>query len=377
GDAGTKDAGPEDAGPTDAGPTDAGPIDPECLEPGWTTRLLDEGADNAEMVFLFDAKGVGHFAYVKASRLYVGSTNPGDAPRRIGDALSYQPLRMVRDSLGASHVLFTQNDWVYYTHDRSGTWELYPLLQGIPAGLAFDAWGGLHVLMQQTLPQQGTIYVYGLRPGTAGWRTFPLPELGRAGELEHLAVDASDHLHILFLRRGSFWSTPVYATNATGAWTVEPLDWQVPSEAGRPRFHFQLDARGRPHVLGSDAAGTWWWVKDGGEWQRQFMGAFQSYSPALHMGDDGPSHALLQDQEFRRFSRMSVRALTPGMDGGSATPWVPLESSDGGVAIPVGAALHVADHGVVRVGSPYITYTPTDGGPDKVTRGLRYSRYCP
>ena len=380
GDGGTGDGGARDGGSdagSDGGAGDAGPMDFWCAGPGWTTRLLDEGMGNAEMPFLFDAKGVGHFAYVKDTRIYVGSTNPGDVPRRIGEALSYQPLRMVRDSLGASHVLFTQNDWVYYTHDRSGAWELYPLLQGLPAALTFDAWGGLHVLMQQTLPQQGTIYVHGLRPGTAGWRTLPLPELGQVGELEQLAVDASDRLHILFLRREFLGSIPVYATNATGAWTVEPLDWEIPSGSGRPRFQLQLDARGRPHVLGVDAAGTWWWVKDGTQWQRQFMGPFQSHAPALYMGADGPSHALLQDREDKQFSRMSVWAVTPGMDGGSATPWLPLESSDGGVAVPVGGALHVDAHGVVRVGTPYVTYTPVDGGPDKVTRGLRYSRYCP
>ena len=347
------------------------------MEPGWTTRLLDEGGDDTEMAFSFDAQGVGHYAFAKGSWLYVGTTKPGDTPHLVDDASGSQHVHMVRDSRGSHHVLFARNEGVYYAHDETGSWETHSLGAGRPSGLAFDAGGVLHVLMQQTLPQLGTIYVHGTHPGTTSWLPRNLTELGRAGNQEQLVVDASNHLHILFLRRTFSGSTHVYATDATGAWTVEPPDWAMPVESERPRVQLQVDARGRAHVVGSDASGTWWWAKDGDSWQRHFLGPFQSHGPALRMGDDGPSHVLLDDSDEVRPGRMAVWALTPGVDGGSITPWLPVEPSHDGGTFPVGTALHVDDGGVVRVGYPYVAYTDVDGGAPKVKRGLRYARYCP
>ncbi|RKH28548.1 hypothetical protein [Corallococcus sicarius] len=380
-DAGPGDAGPEDAGTEDAGPTDAGPVEPGCLEPGWTARVLDEGADNAEMAFHFDAKGVGHYAYAKESRLYVGTTKPGDAPRRIDDVVSIQAVRMAVDSLGAHHVLFGQNDWVYYAHDRGGTWQTHALGEGRPAAITFDLWGVLHVLIERPLPDGGAVYVYGIRPGSpTGW-TVQLKEVGQTGTREQLVADASNRMHVLFLRTagGGADDIPVYATDATGGWTAEPLEWAVPLDSPRPRLHLQVDAQGRPHVLGSDAAGAWWWVKDGAQWQRHSLGPLYSHGPALRMGDTGPSHMLLDhDDAAAKTSHLFVRTLAPETDGGSTTPWLPVEASDGGLAFPINTALHTEDGGVVRVGYPYIHYMTTPGTPlPKVTRGLRYARYCP
>ena len=325
----------DDAGAQDGGPRDAGPVEPGCLEPGWTTRVLDEGADNADMAFHFDTKGVGHYTYTKGSRLYVGTTKPGDMPQRIDEAVSIQAVRLVVDSQGAHHVLFGQNDWVYYAHDRGGTWETHALAQGNPAGIAFDGWGVLNVLMKQTHPELGMVYVHGLRPGTPNWQTTRLPELGPTGDREQLVADASNHMHVIFIRSPSRGEPdiPMYATNATNGWTAEPMDWKVPIDSPRPRPRLDVDAQGRPHVLGSDASGTWWWVKEGAQWQRHSLGPLHGHGPALHMEGAGPSHALLDDDnEAAGTSHLLVQALTPGTDGGSITPWLPVESSDGGLA---------------------------------------------
>ncbi|RKG63545.1 hypothetical protein D7W79_40140 [Corallococcus exercitus] len=353
----------------------------ECggTAPGWTTRVLDEGVDSVTEAFVFDARGVGHYAYSKGTHVYVGTTLPEGGPVQAGDVWAAYSTHMAVGADGTHHLLVQQQDSVAYAHDTGGVWRSEVVGKGWAAAIALDAQGAPHLLIGQTTAAQG--YLHGTRTAEGTWTLTPLETAGGRGERERMKLDAAGHLHAVFLRAQGALSQVVYATDMSGTWTVEPLDFWVPMNSPLLRVALELDAAGHPRLLASTEQGAWLWVKDGGTWTRQGLGAFLSRGPALAMGPGNLSWALLDDAETYAAdngspSQLVVKSLYGQSPVGSTAP-LTVESLDGGTAFPSNSAVHVDAQDRIQVGFTYVHYhRPPDGGT-VTTRGLRYARYCP
>ncbi|MGE6760052.1 hypothetical protein ACQKGO_18710 [Corallococcus interemptor] len=380
------DAGDEDAG-TDGGDggglPDAGTEDGGVCGAGrgWRTHVLDEGINSLTSTFLFDAQGVGHFAYAKGLDLYVGTTRPGDTPSRLGEAWAAIDVHMAVAPDGTHHVLYQQGEHAGYATDARGTWDFNILGRFWARAVALDAQGQVHVLIAQPAPQVG--YLHAFKASNGAWLMPPLEELGEVGDRERMAVDANGHLHIVFARGYGSTSQVHYASNASGTWVVEPLDWQVPIGSPRLRIALEVDSTGRPSLLGSDNQGAWLWVREDSGWKPYGMGAFRSRGPALSRDPYSPDirNALLDDADANTngsTSQLSVKTLY-GTDIVGSTPPLVLQTLDGGNAFPGLSSIHVDEQDVLQLAFSYVHYDyPPDGGlPVTTTRGLRYARYCP
>ncbi|NBD12618.1 hypothetical protein [Corallococcus silvisoli] len=377
------DAGGSDGG-TDAGDAgedpDAGPGEQSCGKSGWTTQVLDEGLDSLSATFVFDARGVGHYAYSKDSHLYVGTTRPGDAPMQVGGVATAYDVNMAVAADGTHHVLFQQGDSFGYAHDTGGVWHSELLGKGWIGAIALDSQGAPHLFIGQPSMLMG--YLYGTRSEDGTWSLTPLNALGIAGDRERLVVDAAGHLHTVFVRTLSGSFQAVYATNAAGTWTEEPLDWTIPNGSPRFRIALRVDAAGQPSLLGSDSQGASLWVKDGSGWKQQRLGGLLSRGPSLTESPSGLGVALLDDAAPDANSSGSPSQwVVKTWDGPSVvgtTPPALLETRDGGNALLGDSAVHVDAQDAVQAGLFYIHYTSPDGGGlPQMTRGLRYARYCP
>ncbi|RKG62113.1 hypothetical protein D7X30_01945 [Corallococcus sp. AB011P] len=362
-----------DAG-TDGGVCGAGP--------GWTTHVVDEGINSLTSTFIFDAQGVGHYAYAKGLDFYVGTTRPGETPARLGEAWAAIDVNMAVAADGTHHVLYQQGEYVGYATDAQGTWDFNILGRGWSRAVALDAQGQVHVLIARPSPQVG--YLLGHRAANGAWSLPPVEELEAAGDRERLAVDANGHLHLAFARGHGITSQVVYASNASGTWVTEPLDWDIPVSSPRLRIALEVDPTGRPSLVGSDEQGAWLWVKEDNGWTSYGLGAFRSRGPALSRSLFFPNirHVLLDDADAAAntngsTSQMIVKMLYGTAPVGSTRPLV-LETLDGGNAFPGPSSIHVDEQDQIQVGFTYVHYDyPPDGGALQTTRGLRYARYCP
>ncbi|NOK23611.1 hypothetical protein [Corallococcus carmarthensis] len=362
---------------------DAGTDGGECATPGWKTRVLDEGLDVITAAFVFDAQGVGHYAYSKDSHLHVGTTRPGDVPVQVSSVWTAYDVHMAVGTDGTHHVLFQQGDNVGYAHDTGGVWRTQLLGEGWTGAITLDAHDAPHLLIGRPYPQVG--YLLGTRSNTGSWTLTPLEAVGAKGDRERLAVDATGHVHLVFVRmdeRGKF--QVVYASNTSGTWLAEPLDWRIPLSSPRYRIALEVDPTGRPSLLASDTQGAWLWVKEASGWTSHGLGAFLSRGPALSRNAAYPSllHVLMDDADVNAdlngsASQLIVKTLSDTSPVGSTPPLV-LETRDGGNAFPGPSAVHVDAQDRMQVGFSYVHYfRPADGGAPETTRGLRYARYCP
>ncbi|NPC76468.1 hypothetical protein HPP05_42835 [Corallococcus exiguus] len=381
------DAGEEDGG-SDEGDggalPDSGTDGGECgAGPGWTTRVLDEGIDIIISAFVFDAQGVGHYAYSKNSRLHVGTTRPGDVPVRLESVWTAYDVYMAVATDGTHHVLFQQGNNVGYAHDTGGIWRSQVLREGWAAAITLDAQDAPHLLIGRPYPQVG--YLHGTRSSTGSWDMAPLEAVGAKGDRERMAVDAAGHVHIVFVRMDNMGKYQVvYASNTSGAWLVEPLDWRIPLSSPRYRIALEVDSEGRPSVVGSDTQGAWLWTKEASGWTSYGLGAFLSRGPALSRNAAHPTlrNVLLDDADANAdfsgsTSQLVVKALYGTSSVGSTLP-LTLETLDGGNALPASSAVHMDAQDRLQVGFSYVHYYyPPDGGTMETTRGLRYARYCP
>ncbi|GMT98134.1 hypothetical protein KH5H1_22530 [Corallococcus caeni] len=380
-----EDAGPGTGDAGDAGgDPDAGTDGGVCgAGPGWTAQVLDENIDSLATAFVFDAQGVGHYAYSKDAHLYVGTTRPGDAPARVENVWTTGfDVHMKLAPDGTHHVLYQYGEHVGYATDANGAWEFSYLERGWASAIALDAEGRPHVLIARPAPLVG--YLYGFESATGTWSQAVLEEVGAVGDRERMTVDANGHVHFVFARMSGAQSQVVYASNVSGTWAAEPLSWWLPTGSPRLRIALEVDATGRPSLLGSDDQGAWLWVKEDSGWKSYGLGAFRSRGPALTRSALFPNirHALLDDADpdanvNGSASRLVVKALY-GTDPVATTPPLVLETLDGGNALPGPSSLQVDDQGRVQVGLSYAHYTyPAGGGLPKVTRGLSYAHYCP
>ncbi|RKH50884.1 hypothetical protein [Corallococcus aberystwythensis] len=372
----------------DAGEQGDGGVDPDAgtggeactAVPGWTTRVLDEGIDNITTAFVFDAQGVGHYAYSKDERLHVGTTRPGDVPVRVEGVTLPFDMTLALGPGGTRHLLFQQGTQVGYAHDTGGVWQPQLLATGWSAALALDAQGAPYLLIGQPSPQMG--YVLGTRSPTGGWDLTPLEALGIKGDRERMVVDAAGHLHVAFVRPQGTNNQVVYASNASGTWSAEPLDWWLPLSSPRYRIALEVDALGQPSVVGSNSQGAWLWTKEASGWKSYGLGAYLSRGPAVVRSARYPNirHVLLDDADpnadvHGSNSQMVLRSLYDTTVYG-ATPPLVLETRDGGNAFPGASALHVADQDQAQAGFSYVHYNHLPDGGLETTRGLRYARYC-
>ncbi|CAM4209630.1 hypothetical protein COEX109129_13470 [Corallococcus exiguus] len=368
-DAGEDGGGLPDAG-TDGGVCGAGP--------GWTTQVVDEGIDALTATFVFDARGVGHYAYSKNSNLHVGTTRPGDAPTRVWDVWTAYDVTMDVAADGTHHVLFQQGNNVVYASDANGTWKSRVLAEGWTGAIALDAQGVPHVLFRRPAPQVG--YLYGTRSAKGEWSLSPIEALGNSDGIERMAVDANGHVHLVFVRWYGTQSQVVYASNVSGTWTAEPLEWRLLLNSPRFRIALEVDPTGQPSLLASDSLGASLWVKEATGWKSYGLGAFQSRGPALTRSAFLPDirYALLDDADMKASTSQLVVQTLNGTSTVDTTPPLGLESLDGGTAFPGPSSVHVDDQDQVQVGFSYVHYYyPPDGGAVQTTRGLRYARYCP
>ncbi|NOK14960.1 hypothetical protein [Corallococcus exercitus] len=370
------DAGGEDTPDAGTGGEACGAV------PGWTTRVLDEGIDVITAAFVFDAQGVGHYAYSKDSHLHVGTTRPGDVPVRVDSVWTAYEVHMAVGADGTHHVLFQQGNNVGYAHDTGGVWQSQLLGEGWTGDIALDAQGAPHLLIGRAFPQVG--YLHGTRSTTGSWDLTPLETVGPIGDRERMVVDAAGHVHIVFARAYGTHSQVVYASDASGTWTPEPLDWELPVSSPRLRIALEVDATGRPSLLASDDQGAWLWVKEDSGWKSHGLGAIRSRGPALTRSAFLPNirHALLDDANADANTNGSVSQLLVktlyGTASVGATPPLVLETRDGGNAFPGPSAVYVDEQDQIQAGFSYVHYFyPPDGGTVQTTRGLRYARYCP
>ncbi|MBN9682221.1 MULTISPECIES: hypothetical protein [unclassified Corallococcus] len=387
------DAGEDDAGsdggdgsePPDAGDGGDGPVldGGACgAGRGWTSRVLEEEIDNLTASFVFDAQGVGHYAYSKDELLYVGTTRPGDVPVRVEGVARPFEMSMAVAADGTRHVMYEQGTAVGYAHDTGGVWQARLLVTGWSTALALDARGEPHLLIGLLAPQVG--YVLGTRDAQGNWVMTPLEGVGPRGDRERMVVDSAGHLHIALVRTHGTQNQVVYASNASGTWTEEPLDWWLPLSSPRYRIALEVDAEGRPSVVGSNTQGAWLWTKEATGWKSYGLGAYLSRGPALVRSARSPDvrHVLLDDADVNAFengstSQVSVRKLY-GTSPAFATPPFVLETRDGGNAFPGPSALHVDDQDRIQAGFSYVHYEhQPDGGAPPTTRGLRYVQFCP
>ncbi|RKG73614.1 hypothetical protein D7W82_38790 [Corallococcus sp. CA049B] len=361
-----------DAG-TDGGVCGAGP--------GWTTQVVDEGIDALTATFVFDAQGVGHYAYSKNSNLHIGTTRPGDVPTRVWNVWTAYDVNMVVAADGTHRVLYQQGEQVGYATDASGTWTFDILVRGWARAIALDSQGRAHVLIAKS-SMDG--YLLGTVAANGTWSLPPVEALGAVGDRERLVVDANGHGHLVFARGFGTKSQVLYASNASGTWITEPLDWMIPLNSPRLRIALEVDSTGRPSLLASDDQEARLWVKEDSGWRSYALGAFRSRGPALSRSASVPDlrHALLDDAAIDAdvtggTSQLLVQTLD-GTSPAGATPPLVLETLDGGNAFPGHSSVHVDDQDQVQVGFSYVHYYfPPDGGALQTTRGLRYARYCP
>ncbi|AFE07441.1 hypothetical protein COCOR_07277 [Corallococcus coralloides DSM 2259] len=350
--------------------------------PGWTTRVLDEESDNISGSFVFDAQGVGHYAYSKKELLYVGTTRPGDVPVQVQGVTRPFEMSMAVAADGTRHLMFEQGTAVGYAHDTGGVWQAQLLVTGWSSALALDARGEPHLLIGLLPPQVG--YVLGTRDAQGNWTMTPLAGVGPRGDRERMVVDAAGHIHIALVRSNSLDNQVVYVSNASGTWTEEPLDFWLLMSSPRYRVTLEVDATGRPSLVGSNSQGAWLWTKEASGWKSYGLGAYMSRGPALvrNAGSANVRHVLLDDADVNAFengstSQVVVRRIQ-GTSASSATPPLVLETRDGGNAFPGPSALHVDDQGRFQAGFFYVHYEKDlDGVARPTTRGLRYAQYCP
>lgn len=374
------DAGEDDG--SDGGGLPAGDGGVCGAGPGWTTQVVDEGIDVLTAAFVFDAQGVGHYAYSKGSNLHVGTTRPGDAPTRLWDIWTAYDVALAVAADGTHHVLLQQGNNVAYASDAGGSWKARMLAEGWMGAIAVDAQGLPHVLIRRASPKVG--YLYGTLSTRGEWSLSPIEALGISDGLERMAVDANGHVHVVYVRWSGSTSQVFYASNVSGTWTVEPLEWRLPLNSPRLRVGLEVDPTGRPSLLASDGQGASLWVKEDSGWKAYGLGAFLSRGPALSRSAFAPDlrHALLDDAALNAGSTGSASQLVvQTLDGTSTigtTPPLVLETLDGGNAFPGPSSVQVDDQDQVQVGFSYVHYFyPPDGGAVQTTRGLRYARYCP
>ncbi|MHA7634246.1 hypothetical protein [Corallococcus sp. M7] len=387
------DAGEDDAGfdggdggePPDAGDGGGGPV-PDggaCgAGPGWTTRVLDEESDNISGSFVFDAQGVGHYAYSKHEQLYIGTTRPGDVPVRVEGVTRPFDMSMAVAADGTRHLMYEQGTAVGYAHDTGGVWQAQLLVTGWTAALALDAGGEPYLLIGLLPPQEG--YALGTRNAQGNWVVTPLEGLGPRGDRERMVVDAAGHLHVVLVRAYGADNQVVYASNASGTWTEEPLDFWLLASSPRYRVALEVDATGRPSLVGASSQGAWLWTKEPSGWKSYGLGAYMSRGPAVARSPRTPNerYVLLDDADMNAFengstSQVVVRRLF-GTSASYATPPLVLETRDGGNAFPGPSALHVDDQDRLQAGFFYVHYEKDSGGVARpTTRGLRYVQYCP
>ncbi|MFB1480200.1 hypothetical protein [Corallococcus sp. RDP092CA] len=368
------DGGGEPGPDPDGGPCTAGR--------GWTTRVLDEESDNISGSFVFDAQGVGHYAYSKNERLYIGTTRPGDVPVQVEGVTRPFEMSMAVAADGTRHLMFEQGTAVGYAHDTGGGWQSQLLVTGWSSALALDARGEPYLLIGLLPPQKG--YVLGTRDAQGRWTMTPLEGVGLRGDRERMVVDAAGHLHIALVRADDLDNQVVYASNASGTWTEEPLDFRLLMSSPRYRVTLEVDATGRPSLVGSNSQGAWLWTKEASGWRSYGLGAYMSRGPALVRSATAPEvrHVLLDDADASAFengstSQVVVRRLS-GTSASSVTPPLVLETRDGGNAFPGPSALHVDDQDRMQAGFFYVHYEKDlDGVAQPTTRGLRYVQYCP
>jgi hypothetical protein len=372
----------EDDGGADAGPEpDAGEPGQACEPDSWTTRVLDEGVDSLTAAFVFDARGVGHYAYSKGARLHVGTTRLGDAPVRVDSVSTAYDVHLAVATDGTHHVLFQQGDSVGYAHDTGGTWRASLIGKGWAGTLALDARDTPHVLIGEAAPQGG--YLHGLLTPDGDWNLTPLDSGGRRGALERMVVDAFDHVHLAFAREETGGAKVIYASNTSGTWVEEPLDWELPLGSPRVRFALQVEPTGRPVLVGASAQGAHLWVKQDGVWKKRGLGSRLSRGPALSFQPTGGlGHVLLDDSDENaprhdRPSDLVVKSLLDLSDTGT-TPPLAVESSDGGIAFVGQSAVASDASHRLHVGFSYVRYPVLpDGGWAPMVRGLRYATACP
>jgi len=220
-----------------------------------------------------DSNGVTHLAVLRASDAadlsyaqYAGGS--WETEIITGSVWMISDVSLVLDSNDVPHVAFTGNGPISLKMAvrESGSWNIVNASSVNRAAsadsIALDATDNAHI----GYCDQRKLW---LTTENDGWVEQELAAVGLVQQSTASAIDSAGHVHLLFLR-GSATHILQYATNKTGAWTIEPIYTSSVSDSVCG-YSIIVDEQGKAHVSFQSALQLFYLSDASGQWSAQVV----------------------------------------------------------------------------------------------------------
>jgi len=275
----------------------------------------------------FDEEGTGHYAYARGGTVFIATTRPGDTPVAIPGISADRLEDLAVDAHGNRYLLFESPGLgrMAYAHDREGSWQLFPLVQGMPLSIQVEPAGGVHVFFALPVRGEDSVELKHMTKRSGEWLIETVIQDCSLYSAK-LSVDELGHAHALCYvlpNQEEPGVRRIYASNATGTWRTEDVFHDSAMQAA----HFAADVEGTAHLLyRGEYQRIYHATKVAGSWQHSqtplWLKATSNIS-SLQVGPDGALHSLIHDA-FLGFTQH----LTLANGTWSATPLVLTPSED-------------------------------------------------
>lgn len=187
---------------------------------GWATQPIDTAGDVGyynDLTLHGGAVHVGYYDWSGSDLKYATNASGAWVPQPVTSGNDYGSYCSIAiDGSGVVHLSHhdsTADDCVYTTNG-SGAWttEVVEIWGGKWTSIAVDSSDAVHVTYGSQMGLEHAVR------GAGGWTDTVVDAQANHAQTS-LAIDATDHLHIVYDRWGIS-----HATNTTGSWTLEVID---------------------------------------------------------------------------------------------------------------------------------------------------------
>jgi hypothetical protein len=213
---------------------------------GWQIDPAPVSSDGGMFnVSAIDSSGHAHVAFSDTTLYYADNTSGQWVKTGIGTQTQVTVFGLALDRNGNVHIWFSGIDpgssdvTNHWATNLGGSWNVVAMPSSDVAP-AIDSSGVPHVIVDDEATG-GLAHLW--RVGDR-WQSEALPALGSNGSVFDLRIDANDKLHVLFETSAG---NILYASNASGTWTVEPIV-AVDKLGLVPAGRIGLDRNGQPHI---------------------------------------------------------------------------------------------------------------------------------
>ena len=268
-------------------------------EGGWgednTNKISIGGGDTHNLSLIIDRNDELHAAFIKGNpasmcRVQYSRTYDGEwlsSPIEVNDSINPPPSQpsIAVDSTTVPHIVWVENDSIYYSNDTSGTWspavQLKNTANATSPLLGIDSGDVKHLVFIENKT------VYYMNTSTGDWSAPAHVGNSTNATGTAMVIDQGDHAHLAWAENGT---TVYYSNNAGGSWSQKD---SVCTGTAVSDLSIATDYSANAHITWVDNGYVYYSHNAAGEWSAPVkLGDGSALYPSIATDASGNVHVV-------------------------------------------------------------------------------------